>query len=185
MDEFELTQLVLRAQTGDRQAFGELARHFERTVFAIVFRRLRNASDAAELTQDVLIQAMRKLTQLRQPERFIGWLKQIAVRMSLNHLSRRAPELTGVSEFTDYGRTSGEMGNPLDNLLTGETAAHLRGTLNRLGDIDRKTLVAFYFEGHSLKQMSDEFDRPIGTIKRRLHTALNRLREQLLEPQRV
>lgn len=185
MDDFELTQLVLQAQAGDRQAFGELARTYERTVFAIVFRRLRNASDAAELTQDVLIQAMRKLSQLRQPERFIGWLKQIAVRMSLNHLARRGPELTGVSEFTDYGRTSGEAGNPLDNLLTGETAATLRGTLNRLGDIDRKTLVAFYFEGQSLKQMSDEFDRPIGTIKRRLHTARNRLREHLLETQRV
>ena len=47
--------------------------------------------------------------------------------------------------------------------------------------LDRKTLLAFYFEGRSIKQMSDDFDRPIGTIKRRLHTARHRLREQLDE----
>jgi RNA polymerase sigma-70 factor (ECF subfamily) len=49
--------------------------------------------------------------------------------------------------------------------------------LNRLGDIDRQTLWAFYFEGSSLKEMSDRFESPIGTIKRRLHTARGRLRD--------
>ncbi len=42
-------------------------------------------------------------------------------------------------------------------------------------------LIAFYVEGQSLKEMSDEFASPIGTIKRRLHTARNRLREELTD----
>jgi len=44
-------------------------------------------------------------------------------------------------------------------------------------------LIAFYFESHSLKEMSDEFDSPIGTIKRRLHTARGRLRDELADLQ--
>ena len=52
-------------------------------------------------------------------------------------------------------------------------------------EVDRETLISFYFKGQSLKEMSDEFDRPIGTIKRRLHTARNRLREALLDVQSV
>ncbi len=53
-----------------------------------------------------------------------------------------------------------------------------------MGRLDRETLQAFYFEGRSLQEMSDDFRSPIGTIKRRLHTARNRLRDQLakLEP---
>ena len=64
---------------------------FESTVFAIALRRLRDASEAAELTQDVLIQAMRKLPQLREPERFPGWLRRITVRLAINRAVRRPP----------------------------------------------------------------------------------------------
>ena len=45
--------------------------------------------------------------------------------------------------------------------------------------MDRATLVAFYLRGRSLKQMSREFETPIGTIKRRLHVARNRLKRQM------
>ena len=45
--------------------------------------------------------------------------------------------------------------------------------------MDRATLMAFYIRGRSLKQMSREFETPVGTIKRRLHVARNRLRQQL------
>ena len=62
-----------------------------------------------------------------------------------------------------------------------ERSRQVWGGLERLRDIDRRTLIAFYVEGRSLKQMSDEFASPIGTIKRRLHTARNRLREELTE----
>jgi RNA polymerase sigma-70 factor (ECF subfamily) len=47
--------------------------------------------------------------------------------------------------------------------------------------VDRATLVAFYINGRSLKQMSREFETPVGTIKRRLHVARNRLRDHLTD----
>jgi RNA polymerase sigma-70 factor (ECF subfamily) len=60
-----------------------------------------------------------------------------------------------------------------------EQKAQLWAGLERLKPVDRATLVAFYIHGQSLKQMSREFETPIGTIKRRLHVARNRLRQQL------
>jgi RNA polymerase sigma-70 factor (ECF subfamily) len=60
-------------------------------------------------------------------------------------------------------------------------ARRVWGGLSKLRDLDRRTLIAFYVEGQSLKQMSDKFESPIGTIKRRLHTARNRLRKELTE----
>src|SRR5690349_14161812 len=92
MEDMELLSLVRAAQAGDRAAFGRLAEAFEPVVFAIVLRRLRNRAEAAEVTQDVFVQVLRKLSQLREAERFVGWLRQIAVRMAINRAVRRPPE---------------------------------------------------------------------------------------------
>ena len=181
MNDQRLIQLIREARNGSREAFGTLVERFEPLVFAIVLRRLRNRSEAHEVTQEVFLQAMRKLPQLREPERFAGWLRQIAVRMSINRAVRR-PNETVLNPQT-FSTVESAPSSPLENLLRAEQAGRVRGGLERLRELDRRTLIAFYFEGHSLKQMSDEFDSPIGTIKRRLHTARNRLREELADLQ--
>src|SRR5580693_3320238 len=87
----EFLPIVLKSQTGCRASFGELVERFQSTGFAIALRRLRNQAEAAELTQDVFVQAMRKLDQLREPERFPGWLRRITVRLAINRAVRRPP----------------------------------------------------------------------------------------------
>ena len=94
---FEVTttaDLVRAAQAGDRNAFGTLFERFQPTVMAIAMRRLRDHADAQELCQDVFVQAMLKIEQLRVPEAFIGWLRQITVRMAINRAIRRAPAIS-------------------------------------------------------------------------------------------
>lgn len=175
-DELRIISLVKLAQSGDREAFGILAREFEGAVFGIVLRRLRNRAEALEVTQDVLLRAMRKLNQLREPERFVGWLKRIAVRMSINRAVRRPRETYHPGDtFTVVASRP----SPVDDVLDSEQAAQVRSKLQTLRPLDRDTLVAFYFEGQSLKEMSDRFSSPVGTIKRRLHTARHRLKEAL------
>ena len=63
--------------------------------------------------------------------------------------------------------------------VAGERAACVRDGLQRLREMDRDTLVAFYVRGQSLMEMSDHFDAPIGTIKRRLHVARQRLAKEI------
>ena len=178
MDEQQLVMLVQAARAGDREAFGRLVVRFERVIFAIVLRRLRNRSEALEVTQDVFLRALRKLPQLRQPERFAGWLRRIAVRLSINRAVRRPREFDGAFNLE---RTAADRGSdPLDSLLRQEREGQVWRVLDRLRELDRRTLIAFYIQGRSLKQMSDEFASPVGTIKRRLHTARNRLRDRLV-----
>ena len=81
--------LVKRAQGGDRSAFGRLVEAFERTVYAICLRRLGDASEAMDLTQEVFLHAINRLNQLREPERFKSWLMISASRMATNQISRR------------------------------------------------------------------------------------------------
>jgi len=181
MQDTDIITLVQLAQGGDREAFGALVREFEPLVYAVVLRRLRNTAEAAEVTQDVLIRALRKLGQLREPERFVGWLKRIAVRMSINRAVRRPAEtMTAPDAFSGV---ASDAHPPLEGLLRTERLAEVQTGLERLRRLDRETLVAFYFEGQSLKEMSDRFASPIGTIKRRLHTARARLKDALGELQ--
>src|SRR3954465_3958642 len=120
METEEFLPIVLKAQAGCRESFGELVEQFQNTVFAIALRRLRNQAEAAELTQDVFVQAMRKLSQLREPERFPGWLRRITVRLAINRAIRRPPVTPQDPEV--MGVVDNDTRSPLDALMTGEQA---------------------------------------------------------------
>ena len=164
-------------ETGDRAAYGELAERFQPTVYAVALARLRNPAEAQELAQEVFMHGMRKLPQLRDVQCFAGWLRQITVRMAINRLTRRGPLHKVESEVLDNAEAVGA--GPLDNLVKAEQAAELYRGLDRLKPVDRATLMAFYLHGRSLKQMSREFETPIGTIKRRLHVGASPFEDDL------
>jgi len=173
----EITEIVERARNGNRSAYGELVERFQSTVYALALARLRNPTEAQELVQEVFIHAMTKLEQLRDPHCFAGWLRQITERMAINRLTRRGP--VHGAEPSVLENAQADVTSPLEDLIRTEQKAKLWAGLERLKPVDRATLVAFYINGRSLKQMSREFETPIGTIKRRLHVARNRLREHL------
>ncbi len=176
----DITKIVERARAGDRVAYGELVERFQSTVYALALARLRNPTEAQELVQDVFMHAMTKLGQLRDPHCFAGWLRQITERMAINRAARRGRVRGAEPVILENLQASGA--GPLESLVHSEQKAKLWAGLHRLKPVDRATLVAFYIRGRSLKQMSREFETPIGTIKRRLHVARNRLRLHL-EPE--
>lgn len=178
-DKDEVTRLVRAVQGGDREAFGQLFERYERHVMAIGLRRLGDYGEAQELCQDVFIQALTKLDQLRTPEAFGGWLRSITNRMAINRIVRRSPDRATENEALEANCYEDE--TPLETALAGERQTHVRKGLARLGELDRSTLVAFYVDGRSLNEMSDDFAAPIGTIKRRLHVARKRLAKEVEE----
>ncbi len=173
----ELAELVVRAQDGDREAFGELVSQFQPTVYAVCLRRLGNPSEALELTQEVFLHVMNRIDQLRDPERFAGWLRQVAARMAINQATRRKAPL-GV-EIDVLEGVGAERQDPLDELILRERAAKLYEGLGKLKPLDRETLIAFYIQEQSLLEMAERFEAPVGTIKRRLHVARKRLKDEL------
>jgi RNA polymerase sigma-70 factor, ECF subfamily len=173
----DLYETVCDAQQGDREAFGRLVERYQESVYAIAFRRLRNHAEAQELCQDVFIQAMRKLDQLHDPCCFGAWVRSIAGRMAINRAVRRRP--VGSDESDGFIANCIERETPLTAVLDRERSDQVHQGLSRLRSLDRKTLTAFYFDGHSLVEMSEEFESPVGTIKRRLHVARKRLAKEL------
>jgi RNA polymerase sigma-70 factor (ECF subfamily) len=173
------SSLVLAAQEGDREAFGQLAQRYERAVYATALRRLGNHAEAQEVCQEVLVRAMQKISQLRDPGAFPSWLQSVTNRMAINRAVRKRNAVSTEPETLAATCSDGE--TPLDTALARERQSQVRAGLRRLGELDRDTLVAFYVQGQSLIEMSEEFQSPVGTIKRRLHVARKRLAKELEE----
>jgi RNA polymerase sigma-70 factor (ECF subfamily) len=169
--------LVRAAQAGEREAFGELFELYRSGIVALAHRRVRNVDEAEELAQDVFIQAMQKIDQLRVPEAFGGWLRQIVHRMAINRITRNRFALPcdpETLEATCHGDVT-----PDEKAEDREQAEAIRDGIDRLGWLDQQTLKAFYLQSKTLIEMSDEFDAPVGTIKRRLHVARKRLAKEM------
>lgn len=174
----EVTILVDRAKLGDRAAYGELVTRFQSSVYAMALARVRDPLEAQELAQEVFVHAMRKLPQLRDARCFAGWLRRITARMAINRLTRKGPLFGAEPEMLDA--VAGAERSPVAEMELTEAKAELHAGLRQLKDEDRQTLEAFYLRGRSLKQMSRDFEAPVGTIKRRLHVARQRLKEVLV-----
>lgn len=172
-----VADLVRAAQAGNLEAQATLYERYQGSALALAFRKLGNWDEAEELVQDVFIHAFDRIDQLRVPEAFGGWLRQIVRRMAINRLTRRKVAVALEAEALEAVYTSSD--TPLDDVLEGERTEQVRSGLDRLGEVDRQTLEAFYIGGQSLIEMAESFEAPIGTIKRRLHVARKRLAREM------
>jgi RNA polymerase sigma-70 factor (ECF subfamily) len=172
----DIVALVTRAQHGDRQAYSALYEHFYPRVHTLARAYLRDASAAQELAHDVLVQAFVKLQQLRYSAAFPGWLRQMTAHMAMNRISRGGRHALVATALRHEATTDS---SPLERLLSDERLEQVRQSLQRLTPLDRDTLLAFYYHGQSLAMISQQTAAPLGTIKRRLHMARQRLRHEL------
>lgn len=174
-----VAQLVQSAQLGDREAQSALYERYRNSALALAYRKLGNWDEAEELVQDVFIHAFDRMHQLRVPEAFGGWLRQIVRRSAINQLTRRRVAVSMDQAALDSVAT--REANPLDDLLDDESCHQVHRGLKRLGKVDRLTLEAFYIGGQSLLEMAETFEAPLGTIKRRLHVARKRLAHEMAD----
>lgn len=178
-----IAELVVAAQRQDRDAQAALYERYHASTVALAYRQLGNWDEAEELVQDVFMHAFERIGQLRIPEAFGGWLRQIVRRMAINRATRRRVAVSIEQETLES--VQGAVNSPLDNVIDNERREQVLSGLGRLGKMDRATLEAFYLGGHSLIEMAEQFAAPIGTIKRRLHVARKRLAREIDDLQAV
>ncbi|MBJ40231.1 MAG: RNA polymerase subunit sigma-24 [Gammaproteobacteria bacterium] len=152
--------LVLRAQDRDAAALAELVALHHPRLLAYARSRVGDA-DSADAAQEAWLRTMRKLPQLRDPAAFPGWLRKIASNVCIDELRRRqlrdslVPEPADEPDWTDD---------------------QVARSLAVLPSAQRDLLVAHYLEEIPLLDIARRLDRPIGTIKSRLHYARRVLR---------
>jgi len=169
-------ELVLRARAGDREAYElivlDRGEHLYRTALAILGRE----ADARDATQDALIAGWRRLSDLREPDRFEAWLGRILInecRMALRRRGR-VREVPLDVDTSSHGRQLAAA-EPADRAFD-EAFDHLSAD-------QRALLVLHHLHGYGVSEISSWLGIPTGTVKWRLSRARAALRARLGDEQ--
>ena len=164
-------KLILRAQAGDRKAFGGLVSRYRGMVYGLCFGMVKNASDAEDLAHEAFVEAFLKLPRLRESGKFESWLKTLALNLCRMWFRQQKRDRDGLLHYVWVGE-----GEEPDAAL-----GEMSGGLSRLSASHRLALVLYYWEGLSYEEMATFLDIPVGTVMSRLHRARNALKEGMEE----
>jgi RNA polymerase sigma-70 factor, ECF subfamily len=170
------TELVIRAQNGDRNAFSELVRIHAQGVLNVIYRMCGNAQVAEDATQETFIQAWLHLGSFRPQTALRNWLYRIAVNAALDILRKEKRILPAAIE--DLPLMASHPG-PEALLLQSERTVLVQKALLSLPDASRAVMVLREYEEMSYQQISDTLDIPVGTVMSRLSYARKVLKEKL------
>ncbi|HAA73929.1 TPA: hypothetical protein DCE37_02265 [Candidatus Latescibacteria bacterium] len=167
------TQLVEESSGNHPEGFSPIIERYKDAVFGISRARVRNFHDAEDVSQQVFIEAYRKLSDLDDPERLGPWLRTIAIHCSLDHIQRvkKAVDLDTVADPEDHRP------RPDENVERYEIRRNLPVSIGKLTKKQRETVSLYYIGGYKIRELAAIQEVPEGTIKHRLHEARKRLRQ--------
>jgi len=169
-------ELVTRAQTGDRNAFGELVCIHARCVQHVVYRMCGDMHIAEDASQEAFIQAWLRLPSYRPGTSLRGWLCRIAINAAIDML--RKEKRLHPSAVDDLGLADSGPG-PEAMAASAERAQSIQAAVLALPEASRAVLVLREYEGFSYQQIAEALDIPLGTVMSRLNYARKLLKEKL------
>ena len=180
------SQLVVRAQQGDKQAFNLLVEKYQRKLTRLLSRFIRDQAEVEDVTQEAFIKAYRALPAFRGDSAFYTWLYRIGINTAKNYLmamGRRAPTSTEVEAEDAEGFEEGEqlrdINTPESVLLSNEIAETVNSTIEQLPEELRRAIQMREIEGMSYEDIAQAMDCPIGTVRSRIFRAREAIAERL------
>lgn len=171
--------LVRRCLQGDRRAFEGLVVRYQKPVFNVALRMLREPQDAMDVAQTTFLKAFEHLVNYDPSYRFYSWIYRIAVNESLKALGSRKPA-AGISD-----EEPDEAPGPERQLQSEQTARAIEDGLMRIAPELRTVIILRHFRHLSYQDMADILLLPEKTVKSRLYSARQLLREHLLRGEKV
>lgn len=173
MSNTEDTKLIERCREGDRKAFEALLAQYEKPVFNAAFRMLNSTDDAMDVTQTVFLKVFEHFDQYDPKRRFFSWIYRITLNESINWLgkSNRLEPLR--NETVDEGMS------PEQAVDSEKLSAGVQQALMSIKTEYRTVVVLKHFLGCSYVEMSDILEIPEKTVKSRLYSARQQLKDAL------
>lgn len=183
--------LVLACQRREPQAFEELVKRHQRTVYALLYQLAPEWQDTADLAQDVFIRVWRSIGNLRNPGSFRSWLTQIVTNLFYDELRKRPRRVPTISMDEGIDEGDSEEGGgasrdipdssmlPDERILTDELAVVIRQAMANLPEQFRTAIVLRELEGLSYEEIAVLTKTEMGTVKSRIARARSKLQEVL------
>jgi RNA polymerase sigma factor (sigma-70 family) len=169
---------VAAAQQGDLTAFTAVVRRFEDMAVGYAYSLLGDRDAAQDAAQEAFIEAYLCLKGLRQPYAFPAWLRRIVLKQC-DRVTRKATVATVPLESA--AELPAREPGPAETLEREEVRRTVLSAVRSLPEHERTTTTLFYINGYSLTEIGDFLEVPVGTVKRRLHSARQKLRERTMD----
>ena len=169
--EVEDRDLIAKARRGHVEAYNVLVSRWEKRVFNYLLRLVGHREDALDLSQDVFLKAYQNLKKLDDPAKFPAWLFRIAHNEAYSLLRKNRPE----GELTVEPKTA----EASARMFPVELALAVQGALGRLSEDQREAVLLKVYQGFKFEEMAEILACPVSTVKSRLYTALDLLKQTL------
>ncbi|UCG74898.1 MAG: sigma-70 family RNA polymerase sigma factor [Gemmatimonadota bacterium] len=182
-------QLVELCRRGDERAAAELLRRFERPVFSLVYRMVRDRELAEDLAQEAFVRAFNNLGRYDPSYKFSSWLFKVAYNLTIDHLRKK--QLDTVSIHGSPSAVTSELQEataitlesraerPDELLVSREIGSEIELAIARLRPDYRSAIVLRHLEGRSYEEIAEILDVPLGTVKTYIHRARKELQAEL------
>lgn len=184
-------ELAARACEGRERAFRELLLRYERPVFSLVFRMVRNRETAEDVAQEAFVKAFSAIHTYNPSYRFSNWIFKIANNMAIDRLRKRELATVSIDGAPDAGSAEDERRTGFDIPDRSETpesytenrelGSRIEVAMGRLRPEYRTAVILRHVEGHSYQEISDIMELPLGTVKTYIHRGRGELKGLLEE----
>jgi RNA polymerase sigma-70 factor, ECF subfamily len=182
-------EVVVLARHGQEAAYRELVRRYERPVFSLVYRMVRDRELAEDLAQETFVKALNAIESYRPEFKFSSWIFKIANNAAIDHLRRRELDTLSLdgsphAETPEaVEATALQIGDRQETALEEVEARELGGeievAISRLRPEYRSCILLRHVEGRPYEEIAEILGLPLGTVKTYIHRARNELRLSL------
>ena len=183
--------VVVHARNGSEAAYRELLTRYERPVFSLIFRMVRDRETAEDLSQETFIKVLNNLDRYSPEFKFSSWLFKIANNLTIDHLRRRRVDTISIegspdavtaesAKATSIAVVSGSE-SPLEELESRELGTAIERAIGQLRPEYRACIMLRHVEDKSYEEIAEIVKLPLGTVKTYIHRARHELRAALGE----
>jgi len=173
-DGVEDAALVAAALAGRTEAFGTLVERYDRAVYHLAFRTLRDTEEARDATQEAFFKAYRSLRTFKPGAKFSTWIFAIAYHACCDRLARR--KRYSNEELPDRADPAA---GPETEAIAGDEARRLRAAIATLPEKYRAVITLYHLQGRQYDEIAEVLGIPMGTVKTHLFRAKEQLRRIL------
>ncbi len=182
-------EVVALAKAGKEAAYRELLSRYERPVFSLIYRMVRDRALAEDLAQETFIKVLNALDTYRPEYKFSSWIFKIANNAAIDQLRKReldtlsldgapgarTPDEVEATALQAVDRTE----SPLAELESRELGSEIEQAIGKLRPEYRTAILLRHVEGRAYEEIAEVMDLPLGTVKTYIHRARLELRDYL------
>lgn len=172
---------------GNRYAVDLIIDEYKSPLYRLCIKLTKDNVDADDLFQDTWMKIFKNLNKYNPSKSFENWIYTICINLYRDRYNKKKRWLNIIKDYfsneskkNDFRKISDDS-NPLDNVVENEESTKIKDSLNKLNNKYRIPLILYYFKDISYKEISEILCIPIGTVKSRIHTGKEKLKDILRE----